>query len=78
MKPKELNKQVEGFLNRNDNLGKQDQIAIHATRFFDALDAHQQAIADALKAVDAALAALTPLSRRSFRAKADQLLTSNS
>ncbi len=58
MKPKELNNQVEGFLNRNDNLGKQDQVATQAARFFEALDAHQQAITDALKAVDAALAAL--------------------
>ncbi len=67
MNPKELNsKQVEGFLNRNDNLAKQDQVEVQAARFFQALDAHQQAIADAIQAVDAALAALTPVSRRSF------------
>ena len=60
MKPKELNsKQVEGFLNRNDNLAKQDQIEVQAARFFQALDAHQQAITNALKAVDAAIAALS-------------------
>ena len=62
MNPKELNKQVEGFQNRNDNLGKQDQVAIQSRRFFAALDAHQQAIADAIQAVDAALAALNPRS----------------
>ncbi len=60
MNPKELNNQVEGFLNRNDNLGKQDPVAIQAARFFDALDAHQQAIAEAIQAVDAAILALNP------------------
>ena len=44
MNPKELNNQVEGFLNRNDNLGKQDPVAIQSRRFFAALDAHAQAI----------------------------------
>ena len=57
MKPKDLKNQVEGFLNRNDKLVPQERTEDQAARFIQALDAHQQAIAQAIQAVDAAIAA---------------------
>ena len=47
---------TQGLLNRIDEL-EPDKLETQTTRFFDALDTHQQAIADAIKAVDAAIAA---------------------
>ena len=58
MNTKNQKEVLEGFQNRIDKLGSRTNNS-QAQRFLNALDAQAKAIADAMQAVDAAIAALT-------------------